>query len=93
MLHCIHVYVHVHDVYMHILYMYMYDVCDMMVSDRHMEITPALDETLQVRRWSLARGEELSCSLLSQLWPAVPATTGYRGMAQTGQATIRCVDS
>ena len=44
-------------------------------------ISPALDETHQVR--ILARGEVGSCSLLSQLWPAVPSTAGYWGTEQT----------
>ena len=52
-----------------------------------------LEETEQVRRWTLARGEELSWGLLSQLWPAVPSTTGFWGRGQTGQATDRSLDS
>ena len=52
-----------------------------------------LEKTEQVRRWSLARGEEQPCSLLSQLWPAVPSTTGVWGSGQTGQTTGRSLDS
>ena len=52
-----------------------------------------LEETEQVRRWTLARGEEQPCSLLSQLLPAVPSTTGVWGTGQTGQATSRSLDS
>ena len=52
-----------------------------------------LEEAEQVRRWTLARGEEQPCSLLSQLWPAVPSTTGVRGTGQTGQATGSSLDS
>ena len=55
--------------------------------------TAALDQTHQVRRWTLARGEVLACSLLPQLWPAVPSTADYWRKGQTGQATIRCLDS
>ena len=52
-----------------------------------------LEETEQVRRWTLARGEDPICSLLSQLWPAVPSTTGVWGTGQKGQATGRSLDS
>ena len=52
-----------------------------------------LEETDQVRRWTLARGEEQPCSLLSQLWPAAPSTTGVWGSGHTAQATGRSLDS
>ena len=52
-----------------------------------------LEETEQVKRWTLAKGEEQPCSLLSQLWPAVPSTTGVWGTGQRGQATSRSLDS
>ena len=37
--------------------------------------------------------EEQPCSLLSQLWPAIPSTTGVWRTGQTGQATGRSLDS
>ena len=52
-----------------------------------------LEETEQARIWTLARGEEQPCSLLSQLWPAVPSTAGVWGTGQKGQATGRSLDS
>ena len=56
-------------------------------------VPPELDQTEQVRRWTLARGEEWSCSLLAQLWPAVPSTAGDWGNGQMGPATSRCLDT
>ena len=44
-------------------------------------------------RWTLAREVEQPCSLLSQLWPAVPSTTGVWGKGQTRQVTGRSLDS
>ena len=49
--------------------------------------SPELDQTQQVRRWTLARGEGRPCNCLPQLWPAVPSTAGYWGTGQTEQAT------
>ena len=56
-------------------------------------VPPELEQTEQVRRWTLARGEEPPRSLLSQLWPAVPSTAGDWGMGQTVPDTSRCLDS
>ena len=55
-------------------------------------VPPELEQTEQVRRWTLAKGEDLPCSLLSQLWPAVPSTAGDWGSEQTDPATSRCLD-
>ena len=56
-------------------------------------VPPELEQTEQVRRWTLTRAEEVACSLLSQLWPAVPSTAGDWGMGQTAPDTSRCLDS
>ena len=56
-------------------------------------VPPELDQTEQIRRWALARGEDVPCSLLSQLWPAVSSTAGDWGMGHTATATRRCLDS
>ena len=63
------------------------------VSGPNLPLTLALDQTQQVRRWPMARGEGIPCCLLSQLWPAAPTTAGHRGSEQTGQATGRCLGS
>ena len=54
---------------------------------------PALVTTEAVRQRTLARGEGRPCSLLSQLWPAVPSTAGVWRSEQRVQATRRCLDS
>ena len=59
----------------------------------HNVLTAELDKTEQVRRWTLAREEEQPCSLLTQLWPAIPSTTGVWGTGRTGQAIGRSLDS
>ena len=52
----------------------------------------ALDTTEAVRQRTLAREEGRPCSLLSQLWPAVPSTAGVWRNEQRGKATRRCLD-
>ena len=52
-----------------------------------------LEEIEEIRRWTLARREDCPCSLLSQLWPAIPSTTAVWGTGQTVQATGRSLDS
>ena len=56
-------------------------------------LTLALDQTQQVRTWTLARGEGRSCCFLSQLWPATSTTAGHWRKKQTGQDTGRCLGS
>ena len=63
------------------------------VSGTNFPLTLALDQTQQVRRWALARGEVTACCLLSQLWPAAPTTAGHWGTEETGQGTGRCLGS
>ena len=45
-----------------------------------------LDQTQQVRRWTLARGEIKLWSCLPQLWSAMPSTAGDWRIGQTEQA-------
>ena len=63
------------------------------VSGTNFPLTLALDQTQQVRRRALARGEVIPCCLLSQLWPAAPTTAGHWGTEQTGQGPGRCLGS
>ena len=55
--------------------------------------SPALDQTQEGRRQTLARGEIRPCCCLPQLWPAVPSTAAYWGLGQMGYDSRWCLDS
>ena len=59
----------------------------------HVPLFLALHQTQQVGEWALARGEVITCCLLSQLWPAVSTTTGHWWKEHTGQDTGGCLGS
>ena len=66
-------------------------VCLVMWGPHECPFIAALDQTQQVRKRTLARGEVTPYCLLPELWAAAPSTACYGRTERTMDSTRRCL--